>query len=87
MSLRVGMRGSGGSPVAFGPEGSGTGPLSIAISTSGSISSVGSTEPMGSEEGGGIDGSWSDEEKFGSAMLRLAGPYGMPLRAIYIKDV
>jgi len=42
---------------------------------------------MGSEEGGGIDGSWSDGEKFGSAMLRLAGTYGMPLRAIYIKDV
>ncbi len=47
MSLRVGMRGSGGSSVAFGPGGSGLGSVSMAMSTSGSVSSVGPAKSIG----------------------------------------
>ncbi len=58
--------------MAFGPEDSGIGLVPIAMSTSGSISNVGSTESMGWEEVEGINGSSVDEAKLGSAMLKVA---------------
>ena len=79
MSLRVGMRGSGWRSVALGPEGSGLGSASIAMSISGSVSSVGSTESIGWVEVGGIEGSWFDDKTLGSGMMRLCDCVRRPI--------